>query len=65
MTRTLPADVHKCTGFVIGEGELRTGCDQCLRRILPPADPHRVWHTAPPADLVGGRCPLILIETTT
>lgn len=65
MTRTLPGDVHKCTGFVVSEGELRTGCKQCLRRILPAANPERVWHTAPPAALLGGRCPLVLTELTT
>lgn len=65
MTRTLPGDVHKCPGFEVDAGELRTGCTDCLRRILPPAYPDRAWYTAPPAVLAGGRCPLLLIETTT
>lgn len=64
MTRTLPGDAHKCTGFEVDAGELRTGCTECLRRVLPPADPYRVWYTAPPAVLVGGQCPLILLSET-
>lgn len=43
----LPADVARCDG-VQDDGVWREGCDDCLRRTSPPADPARVWRVSPP-----------------
>ena len=47
----LPSDVAKCPGHY-EEGQWREGCDDCLRRTLPPADPERVWWMGPPQVIV-------------
>jgi hypothetical protein len=46
---TLPADVHRCPGSGSDEEGWREGCEACLRRTSPPADPERVWMMQPPA----------------
>jgi hypothetical protein len=48
---TLPADVARCPGYQ-AEGQWREGCDDCLRRTSPPADPERVLWMAPPTIVV-------------
>jgi hypothetical protein len=37
---TLPADIARCNGYQ-DDGEWREGCEDCLRRTVPPADPGR------------------------
>lgn len=52
---TLPADVARCPGVGYAEDdgfEWREGCDDCLRRTSPPADPERVLMMAPPTIVV-------------
>ena len=52
MTTTwLPADVARCDGSQ-DEGQWREGCEDCLRRTSPPADPERVWKMEPPVLVV-------------
>ena len=48
---TLPADVDRCPGDQ-ADGQWRDGCEDCLRRTSPPADPERVWRMTPPAIVV-------------
>ena len=48
---TLPADVARCPGDQ-AEGVWREGCDDCLRRTSPPADPERVLWMTPPTIVV-------------
>lgn len=43
---TLPADVARCPGYW-EDGELREGCDDCLRRTSPSPTDLVVW-MAPP-----------------
>lgn len=50
-TRTLPGDVARCAGYA-SDGELREGCEDCMRRTSPPADPVRVRMMTPPALIV-------------
>jgi hypothetical protein len=52
MTRTLPADVARCPGYM-ADGEWRDGCEDCLRRTSPPADPDLVLMMQPPPIIVG------------
>jgi hypothetical protein len=47
----LAADVARCAGYS-ADGEWREGCEDCLRRTSPPADPSRVWRITPPALVV-------------
>lgn len=47
----LSGDVARCPGYS-ADGEWRVGCEDCLRRTAPPADPERVWMMAPPAIIV-------------
>lgn len=47
----LPGDVARCPGYS-AEGEWREGCNDCLRRTSPPADPERVWMMTPPVLVV-------------
>ncbi len=42
----LPADVARCPGYR-ADGELREGCDDCLRRTSPSPTDRVVW-MAPP-----------------
>ena len=42
----LPADVARCPGYW-ADGELREGCDDCLRRTSPSPTDRVVW-MAPP-----------------
>lgn len=48
---TLPGDVARCPGYQ-ADGEWRDGCEDCMRRTAPPADPDRVWWMAPPVLVV-------------
>jgi hypothetical protein len=44
---TLPGDVARCPGYQ-ADGFWREGCDDCLRRTVPPANPERaLWMTPP------------------
>lgn len=47
----LPGDVARCQG-VQTDGEWREGCEDCLRRTAPPANPERVVMMAPPVIIV-------------
>jgi hypothetical protein len=49
--RTLAADDRRCPGVQI-DGDWRDGCEDCLRRTVPPANPERVWMMTPPAIVV-------------
>lgn len=51
MTQTLRGDEASCNG-VQADGQWREGCEDCLRRTLPPADPERVWRITPPVLVV-------------
>jgi len=46
---TLPADYARCPGVGSDAEGWREGCETCLRRTSPPADPERVWMMSPPA----------------
>ncbi len=46
---TLPTDVARCPGVGSDAEGWREGCETCLRRTSPPADPERVWMMSPPA----------------
>ena len=52
MSTTLPADVARCPGYGDDTDGWREGCDDCLRRTSPPADPERVLWMQPPAIVV-------------
>lgn len=45
---TLPTDVARCPGSQPDPGDFREGCEDCLRRTSPPANPERVVMMAPP-----------------
>lgn len=47
----LPDDIARCAGHIT-DGELREGCDDCLRRTAPPGNPDRVLMMAPPEVIV-------------
>ncbi len=47
----LAADVARCAGYK-ADGEWREGCEDCMRRTVPPVDPERVWMIAPPLVIV-------------
>jgi len=49
MMTPLPADVHKCSGLGSDAEGWREGCEDCLRRLAPPAQRDRVWWMSPPA----------------
>jgi hypothetical protein len=48
----LPSDVARCPGYEPDPGDLREGCEDCLRRTAPPADPERVLMMSPPVIVV-------------
>jgi len=45
--RLLPNDVARCDGVGSDEEGWREGCDECMRRLSPPAS-DRVWMMEPP-----------------
>ena len=47
---TLPYDFSRCFGYV-ADGDLREGCDDCLRRTAP-GDPERQVYIEPPPIVV-------------
>lgn len=51
LTNRLPADVARCAGDR-SDGQWREGCEECLRRTSPPADPERFWTMTPPVLVV-------------
>lgn len=51
--RRLPADVARCPGYEPEPGELREGCEDCLRRTdRPDSSVLRVVWMTPPAIVV-------------
>lgn len=50
--RQLPSDVARCQGVGSDAEGWREGCETCLRRTSPPADPSRVLRMTPPVLVV-------------
>lgn len=49
---TISADTARCPGVGNDAEGWREGCERCLRRTSPPADPGRMWWMTPPAIIV-------------
>ena len=47
--RVLAADVARCPGVGSDDEGWREGCETCMRRTSPPANPDRVVMMSPPA----------------
>ena len=55
--RTLPADVARCSGYEMDDGEMAAGCVHCLRRTDRTFFPQVVW-MAPCIEVPRIACPM-------